>query len=411
MIMRCALLAAAMFLGVAMGARADNDVHGRIEIQDLSAFARADSLDALLHARDRNDIAGNVRLTWEPSWDRWSVAFHYVVDADYGDGARLARVEGGLLPLVPSTWFDLDDTFESHGDLEADHRIDRLSVGYAAPDFVVRIGRQALTWGGGLVFRPMDLFDPFAPNATDTEFKPGADMAYGQLLFEDGSDLQAIAVPRPERRAGPLSADASSFALHYRFPLGTLQATLLAARDRGDWTAAGELAGPLGGASWDIELVPTFERAGVVRVAGLANISDAVTLIGRNATVFGEYFHNGFGITGHASLTALPADLVARLARGQLFSLRQNYLATGMTLEWNPLLNLSPTLIGDLDDGSVYALFAANYSVADNVTLIAGAQAPLGRRGSEFGGIPVAGQKPPTIGASPELYLQVRRYF
>jgi hypothetical protein len=404
-------LAVAVLLATATAARADNDLHGRIEIQDVGAFARADSLDALLRARDRNDIAGNLRLSWEPTWDRWSFAVHYLLASDYGDGARLARAETGLLPQVPATWFGLSDVFENHGNLEAEQRIDRLSLAYSAPEFVVRIGRQALSWGGGLVFRPMDLFDPFAPSATDTEFKPGTDMAYGQLLFGDGSDLQVIAVPRPSRKAGPLEEDASSFALHYRFQAGALQATLLAARDHGDWVTAAELAGPLSGASWDLEFVPTFEQQGGVRVSAIANISDATTLLGRNATLFAEYFHNGFGVTGRTSFATLPPDLVARLSRGQLFDTRQNYLAAGLTLEWTPLLTLSQTLIGDLDDGSLYALFAANYSLADNLTLITGAQAPLGRRGSEFGGIDLSGTSPPTIGASPEVYVQVRRYF
>ena len=406
-----ASLAAAMLLGSVAGARADNDLHGRIEIQDVGAFARAGSLDAFLHARDRNDLQGNVRLSWEPSRGPWSFAVHYLLEADTGDGVRLARAETGLIPQTPETWFVLSNTFGNHGNLEADQRIDRLSVGYTAPNLVVRLGRQALTWGGGLVFRPMDLFDPFAPNATDTEFKPGTDMAYGQLLFGDGSDLQVIAVPRPFRKAGALSADASSFALHYRSQFGSLQATVLAARDRGDWTAAVELAGPIGGASWDLELVPSFEQAGPVRFSALANVSDAMTLFGRNATVFGEYFHNGFGVTGRTSFIALPGDLVARLSRGQLFDVRQNYVAAGMSLEWTPLLTLSPTLIGDLDDASVYALFAASYSLADNFTLIAGAQAPLGRHNSEFGGLGITGPSSPTIGASPEVYLQMRRYF
>ena len=139
-----ASLAAAVLLGSAFAAHADNDLHGRIEIQDFGAFARSDSLDAVLHARDRNDLEGNVRLSWEPRWERWSFAVHYLLEADTGDGARLARAEAGLLPQAPSTWVVLSNIFENHGNLEADQRIDRLSIGYAAPDFVVRIGWDPL---------------------------------------------------------------------------------------------------------------------------------------------------------------------------------------------------------------------------------------------------------------------------
>jgi hypothetical protein len=388
------------------------DVHGRVEVQDSGAFAPSGSLDALLGARDRNDLTSNIRLTWEPSWERWSASVHYVVAVDYGDAVRLMRAETGLLPSPPNAWFNLTNIFEDRVNFRATQGIDRLSIAYSAPEFVVRIGRQALTWGGGLVFRPMDLFDPFSPDATDTEFKSGADMVYAQWLFADGSDLQAIVVPRPAVKGAQPSANASSIALHYRTTLGEFQATGFVARDHGDWTAALELSGPLRGASWDLELVPTFLARGPIRVSALANISVATMLLDRNATLFAEYFHNGFGITrGDATFSSLPPELLDRLSRGQVFNLRQNYLTTGLTLEWTPLLHLSPALIADLDDTSIYALASATYSLSDNLNLVAGAQIPVGSKNSEFGGIRLSGAAPETIGAGRQIYLQLRRYF
>ena len=406
-------IAAFAWLASAGAVLADSGIHGRIELQDMGAFARDDSLDALLGAQNKNDVLGNFRVTWEPSWDRWSVALHYVVNLDYGDGVRLRRDEAGLLPVPPSTWFDLTETFDNHGLFFGSQTIDRLSVGYTAPDFVMRIGRQALTWGSGLVFRPMDLFDPFSPIATDTEYKPGTDMLYSQWLFGDGSDLQFIVVPRPVRKGAGPSSDASSIALHYHGVLLDHPLTLLLARDHGDWVAGLGVNGALGGATWNVELVPTFLDNGPTRVSGLANISDAVTLFDRNATIFAEYFHNGFGAGGGPGLSfeTLPEDLVDRLARGQVFNLRRDYLATGLTLEVNPLLNVSPTLIADVNDPSLFALVAATYSLEDNMTLIVGAQAPLGAHNSEFGGVPLTPGSHTILAPPSQLYIQLRRYF
>jgi hypothetical protein len=258
----------------------------------------------------------------------------------------------------------------------------------------------------------MDLFDPFAPNATDTEFKPGADMVYAQVLFGDGADLQVIAVPRPRVLGAQPSSNASSFAALYRRAFGAIETSWLLARDHGDWTAAAEATGPLGGSTWTVELVPVFLRASGTRVSALANISDAATIFDRNATVFAEYFHNGFGQTrGDLSLATLPPDLLDRLSRGQVFTLRQDYLAAGLTLEWTPLLTVSPTLISDLDDSSVYALVAANYSLSDDVALITGAQIPLGARNTEYGGLRVAPAAPIKFGPPPQFYIQLRHYF
>ena len=395
-------------------AKADpSDIHGRLEIQDAGQFARGDSIDAALDAQDRNDLLANLRLTWEPSWDRWSVSFHYLATFEDGESVRLARTEAGLLPVPPSTWFNLTDRFVDHGQVVATHGIDRLAVAYTAPDFVVRIGRQALTWGSGFVFRPMDLFDPFSPSATDTEYKPGTDMLYTQWLFSDGGDLQFIAVPRPAQPGGEPTSNASSIALHLQTSLFGHQATWLLARDYGDWVGAAGLNGALGGATWNLELVPTFLNTGPTRISALANISDAVTLFDRNATVFAEYFHNGFGVRRGASfnLASLPSDLVARLARGQLFNTRRDYLAAGLTLEVDPLLNVSPTFITDLNDASLFALIAATYSLGDNLSLVVGAQAPIGSARTEFGGLPLAPGSSTVLAPPAQIYVQLRRYF
>jgi hypothetical protein len=410
--MRRAILALT-FLAVGSPVSADPiDLHGRLELQDAGAFARSDSVDAMLGAGNRNDLIGNFRVSWEPAWGRWSVALHYVVTLDDGDSVRLERAEKSLLPAPPPTWFNLTERFIDHAQVFATQKIDRLSIAYTSPHFVVRIGRQALTWGSGLVFRPMDLFDPFPINATDTEYKPGTDMVYLQWLLEDGSDLQLIVVPRPARVGVQPSSDASSIAMHLHTTLLSHEVTGLLARDHGDWVAGAGLNGALGGATWNLEVVPTFLDRGGARLSGLANISDAFTFIDRNTTVFAEYFHNGFGSGGDRfTIATLPPDLVDRLARGQIFNTRRDYLASGMTVEVDPLLTVSPTLIAQLNDASLYALFAATRSLSDNLTLVAGAQAPIGPAGSEFGGVPLVPKSRTVFGPPVLFYLQLRRYF
>ena len=56
-------------------------------------------------------------------------------------------------------------------------------------------------------------------------------------------------------------------------------------------------------------VVPTVINYGPTCTSALGNVSGAVTLAGRNATVFLEYFHNGFGVgRGNFTLTSLPPD-------------------------------------------------------------------------------------------------------
>lgn len=406
--------AIALALGLAASpAGADNALHGRFELSALRAAAPATSLDAFLGTASHSDIGTNLRLTWQPNWGNWDFSLHYVLRGTTGEGVSLDRAKAAMLPPAPpATLFDLSDTITDAGNRQLTQTIDRLSLGYSTPNFVFRIGRQALTWGSGQVFHPMDLVDPFAPNAVDTEYKPGVDMAYAQFLFDDGSDLQAVAAPRPARRGGPATDGASTYALHYNRFSGALGTALLLARDRGDWTLGLGLSGPLGGASWNAEIVPTFEAGGAVKTSALLNISLAGALAGRNATFFGEYFHNGFGVAKQGTaLDALPADLTARLVRGQLFTTSRNYLAGGMSLEMTPLLTLSPSIIANLDDGSYYASLQGNLSITDNTALVFGAQGPFGPRRTEFGGLPVSGNTAPYASEPSTAFLQLRHYF
>ncbi len=47
-----------------------------------------------------------------------------------------------------------------------------------------------------MVYNTLDLFNPFAPDTIDTDYKHGEDMLYLQRLFDNGSDLQALLIPR-----------------------------------------------------------------------------------------------------------------------------------------------------------------------------------------------------------------------
>src|SRR5579871_2034708 len=131
-------------------AQTDNNLHGRLELQDAGQFASAGSVQAALGEPAANDSLGNLRLAWEPTWGDWSLQVHYLISAEDGPDVALAHLERGLIHEPPSTWLNLTDTFESHGALVASQSIDRLAVAYTTSQWVVRVGRQAITWGSGL---------------------------------------------------------------------------------------------------------------------------------------------------------------------------------------------------------------------------------------------------------------------
>ncbi|MDE2462520.1 MAG: hypothetical protein KGO02_02215, partial [Alphaproteobacteria bacterium] len=150
-------------------------IHGRLQLQDVYASEDAHSLAAHLGVRSRNDAGGDLRLAWSPHIGSWRFDAAYVVGVTWGEAPDYSPLSL-LPPAPPRTWLNLSDQFLAQKHVIATQRIDRLSVSYSSTHVVLKLGRQALTWGAGLVFRPMDLFDPFAPDAIDTEYKPGTDM-------------------------------------------------------------------------------------------------------------------------------------------------------------------------------------------------------------------------------------------
>ena len=108
------------------------------------------------------------------------------------------------------------------------HRFDRLALEYRTSNWAVAAGRQAVSWGGGLVFQPMDLFNPFAPTTVDQDYKAGDDIVLFERLFANGSDLQLLAVGR-RTGAEELDFDVASIASKYRASVGDSELELMAA--------------------------------------------------------------------------------------------------------------------------------------------------------------------------------------
>ena len=405
--------AAAAALALAAPGASAGDLGGRIALGFSHSSAAADSQSALIGGTERSDTMLDARLIWEHRKGAFSAELHYDYTLLDGPGADIDRAIRAMMPPAgPGNLFTLQATLQDGAGRHAEHRIDRLWLGWSGPSLVLRAGRQAITWGAGTAFHPMDVIAPFAPTATDTEYKPGTDMLYAQWLMPSGADLEAIAVPRRAMPGGSVSADASTFGLRWRGEIGAFGLEAIAARDRGETTAGLGLSGALGGASWNLELVPTWPAAGAARMSALANISTSIPMAGGSALLSAEYFHNGFGTeTAGLSLDALPPDLAARLQRGQLFTLGRDYLALGGSIPLSELTSLRLGSILNLGDGSSIHTLELNLSLSDNTALQIGARLPAGARGTEFGGLPLSGGTAPHLGPDRSIYLTLRQYF
>jgi len=358
------------------------------------------------------------RLKFSARRERWDFKADYQFIAIHADTLRLAdSLPGSTLPVNQvisdeRRWWDLTYTFGDDDKTAFVHRLDRLSAGYTTDHTVWRFGRQAISWGNGMVFTPVDVFNPFDPAAVDKEYKTGDDMLYGQYLFDGGNDLQGVAVVRRNPRTGNVESDQSSLAFKYHGFLGANEFDLLAAEHFGDQLLGIGGIVNIGDAVLRGDL--TWTRTNLERVfSAVSSLSYSWTWGGKNISGLLEYYYNGFGQTdGAYSASDLlhNPDLLRRLERGELFTLARHYIAASATVEVTPLLLLIPNVFVNLEDPSALAQLVVQHDWKQNLLLLGALNIPIGPDGSEYGGIeaPVDGLY---FSTGPSIFAQLAWYF
>lgn len=362
------------------------------------------------------DIESDLRLNVEADKGRWSFESAYQLFTGYGDRINPAGLlPGGLgsgLPTDDRRFFNLTDAIDDDGKFVALHRLDRLWVGYANEKSVVRLGRQALSWGNGLIFSPMDIVNPFDPTAVDTEYKTGDDMLYGQYLRDNGHDIQFSYVVRRDFFSGDPEFDQSTTAVKYHGIVGDSEYDLLVAESYGETTLAIGGNRSIGGAVLRGDLVVTDSTSGN-KVQLVTNLSYSWMWGSKNVSGVVEYYFDEYGQkNGRYDATSLGqnSELLQRLARGQSFTIGRQYMAGRLTIEMSPLWILSPNLFTNLEDGSALLQVVTRNNLSEEVEFIGALNIPVGPGGSEYGGIALT--TPGTyLSIDASLFAQLAWYF
>jgi hypothetical protein len=421
----CFLLFACPYRAAAAGKDAEVDtqwggyvraIGTATEIDDPSIYQFADT-------GVYTDGQAELRLKNETFFgSQWALETHYEAVVYGGDTRRnnselIRRFAGqpASAYYIPSSavnddrrFFDLTHTLVDKDDVVAYHRLDRLNLTYTPSWGSLRIGRQALTWGNGMVFNPMDLFNPFAPTAVQRDYKVGEDMVLAQVYL-GAYDAQALCVPRRDPDSGALSEDQSAYAGKFHFSRDALEADIMAARNYDDDILGAGATGTLGGAAWRLNAVYTFvseqyDQSDFLQV--VANMDYAWLWGGKNVYGLLEFFYNGLGTVDDYAQALQSPYVSSRLSRGDLFTLGRYYLAGLLQIELHPLLRNDWTLIVNLEDPSVLVQPQLLWDVATNLQMILGVQWHGGADGTEYGGFDtsVDGQ---TVKITPfdQLYL------
>jgi hypothetical protein len=371
------------------------DLGGRISPQIVVTTYPENSAFRDIFDSSSVDSAFDARVMLAVQRDRWSFDVDYQLVGLYADRLEFTREIPPelkiLFPHLPddrTRLFDLTHVFTDSGKTALYQRLDRLAVRYSSDQFVMKFGRQAITWGNGMVFTVMDIFNPFDPAAVDREFKTGDDMLYGQYLQASGNDLQGVMVFRRDPFTGDVEADQGSLAFKYHHMASISEYDALAARHYGETLmgAGGNVS--LGGSVLRGDLMATFTDDNTI-LSLVTSLSHSWTWGGKNVSGVAEYFYNGFGQSdGCYSFSCLAEnpDLLKRISRGELFNLGQHYIALSAMIEITPLFLLTPNVFVNAADPSALVQVVFQNDLRENLLLWSAINLPVGADGTEFGG-------------------------
>ena len=415
-----ALLKLFLLLPLTVAAQdAEFEFGGHSKSRVLADWYPSDSVFDPLTGSSAGSLEEELRLNFSASKGAWTFDAAWQVYGAWGDRVELMRNLSGVslpgfshLPNDDRRLMNLTDTITDDDRIAAVHRLDRLSATWSSEKTVVRIGRQAITWGNGLVFSPMDIVNPFDPTAVDTEYKSGDDMIYAQYLRDNGDDIEFAQVFRRDPLTGDPESYAYTTAVKYHGFAGEGEYDLLVSRHYDDTTIGVGGNRSVGGAVVHGDVVWTDGDDGS-RVQLVANISYSWVWGGKNVSGLLEYYFNEFGqSSGRYEITSLLQNtvLIDRLQRGEMFTLGRNYLAGGLVIEMSPLWMLTPNLFANLDDGSALLQVVTRNSLGDNAEILGAINVPIGPSGSEFGGIE-AGVSGVYLATDLSLFAQFSFYF
>jgi hypothetical protein len=309
-------------------------------------------------------------------------------------------------------FFDLTAVISEDDEYVLYHRLDRLALTLLPTWGVVRAGRQAVTWGNGFLFNPMDLFNPFAPTDVDRDYKLGDDLLAVQFSLPLDGDMQFLLVPRRDSVDGDVESDQSSLAGKLHLIHRALEFDLMVARHYEDDIIGIGGSGYLGAAAWRMDATYTLldeESPSDSYLSLVANIDYSWMWSGKNYYGFLEFFFNGLGEDTYAEALTKP-DIVKRLARGELFTLGRAYLSGMIQMEVHPLLNIFLTIINNLADPSGVIQPRATWDIITDLQLNFGGNIYYGDDDTEYGGFQIPNT--PFISKAPNsVYLWLTYYF
>jgi len=365
-----------------------------------------------------------LRLKAEHNHNSHGLIAHYEVRTAWGDTVRVRRqVESagtsmlsGLADVLSfnsrSRFMDLEHESVRRSNFTLNQGWDRFQYNFTQDSWDMRVGRQAVTWGTGLIWTPTDLFVAFSPDEVDRDEKPGVDVVRFLLYPDKDTSLDLVAEPLKKGEPYEAVKEDSSLVLRAKTHVGEYDVSVLGGWVEEDAIVGGDFVGYLINAGFRGEWTQTWVEESAQRnyFRGLIGLDYSFQAMFEPYLAL-EYFYNGLGESDPDQyLTRLAVSSVARMfTRGTAFNIGRHYGGVVFALTISPLTRFQSQTVVNLTDGSAQEFATLSHSVMENTDLILGANVGLGPLGTEFGGW---SQKQAGVDfGNPDLYSLYLKYY
>ncbi len=368
-------------------------MHGSIGWLDSSVYFDPVRQESLL------DGMTELRLEDRRYLSNWLYAeAHYQLILLGGDTRRLGKKLEKLRPDVYATTLvaPLNDdsrlinmtyTLAKNDEIKLYNRLDRLSLTLLGDGALLRLGRQAVTWGNGLIFSPLDLVNPYSPTDRERDPKVGEDMAYALFDVESLGQFESYYLVRRNPDTGEVEWDQATVAGRLGLEIDGLGFDLIAAKHFSDAVAGLGLGLSVyeielhADATWTMLDERIDSNDGYLSL--VANAGYDWKWWERDFNAGLEFYYNGLGDSNYRRAWSKPA-VVERIRRGELQTLGQYYLGGTIGAEVIPQLKLALTVINNLADPSGMLQPQAIWELEEGLSVTVGANVAYGRDTSEY---------------------------
>jgi hypothetical protein len=238
------------------------------------------------------------------------------------------------------------------------------------------LGRQAIAWGSARVVNPTDVLAPFAFNHLDVEDRIGVDAVRLRVPMGFMAEMDAGWVFGDD-----FDLENSAMFLRSKFYYRRTDLSLLAVGFRENLLAGFDVARSIGGAGFWLEgayvFVDALNSDRLNSDEDYLRVSFGFDYSLKNGTyLFAEYHYNQAGTVKAEDYQVIFKKTAYR--EGSVYLVGKHYLAPGISYQATPLITLSGEALINLADRSIFLMPQAEYNIAENVYLSAGAYLGLG---------------------------------